>query len=151
MKTDRKTRTPIKDQITDADLQRLKSKSIFKDNTLYIAQSDPSGDPETSQRKVNVGGKQMTLSHYVCWLTNGEVPDRVVHKDGDRNNCRPENLQPLFYDAGPDESSEARKKRRMAMAVHALATGEIDIESLSESTRAALLRQLTGGTERSES
>jgi hypothetical protein len=143
MKTKRKTRTPIKDQITTADLNRFKDSSIFQDNRVYVAQAE--GNPDKSiQRKVTVGGKQLPVSHYVIWLDTGELPDRVVHLDGDHYNCRPENLQPVFYRAEPDESAEVRKRRRISAAIQALSSGELDVESLPEATREALLRQLSG-------
>lgn len=143
MKTERRQRIPIKDQITQADLNRLKDSSIFEDNRLYVVQAE--GNPDKSiQRKITVGGKQLPLSHYVLWLTTGELPDRVVHLDGNHYNCRPENLRPVFYGAEPDESAEVRRQRRVAAAIQAISSGELDVDSLPEATRGALLRQLSG-------
>jgi hypothetical protein len=143
MKTERRQRIPIKDQITQADLNRLKDSSIFADNRLYVVQSE--GNPDKSiQRKITVGGKQLPLSHYVLWLTTGELPDRVVHLDGNHYNCRPENLRPVFYGAEPDESAEVRRQRRVAAVIQAISSGELDVDSLPEATREALLRQLSG-------
>lgn len=143
MKTERKPHTPIKDQITTEDLNRFKDSSIFEDNRLYVIQAE--GNPDKSiSRKISVGGKQLHLSHYVLWLKTGELPDRVVHLDGDRYNCRPENLRPVFYGAEPDESAEVRRQRRVAAVIQAISSGELDVDSLPDATREALLRQLSG-------